>query len=72
MNKNQTYKESMIRLEEILNGIDESEIGIDELSESVEEAAKLLKTCKNILNKTQKKVSTALEDLENEFKEEEF
>jgi exodeoxyribonuclease VII small subunit len=69
MSKSTKYKESMERLEEILEGIDGADIGVDELAERVDEAAKLLKVCKGILTKTQSKVSTVLNELEEDFEE---
>ena len=69
MAKSSSYKEAMSRLEEILEGIDAADIGVDELAERVDEAAQLLKTCKAILTKTQKKVSSVLDELDQEFDE---
>ena len=70
MTKSANYKESMDRLEEILEGIDGADIGVDELAERVDEAAKLLKSCKSILTKTQNKVTSVLSELEDNFDEE--
>ncbi len=66
-----TYKSAMTRLDEILEGIDRSEVPVDELATQVVEAAGLLKTCKKILTQTEAKVHEVLEELNTEFKEEE-
>jgi exodeoxyribonuclease VII small subunit len=71
MAKKANYQDSMERLEEILENIDSSEVNVDELAEQVSEAATLLKTCKQILTKTEKDVNAALETLDEEFDESE-
>ena len=65
--KQLNYRNSMERLEEILEQMDESDIGVDELAEKVSEAAGLLKSCKKILTDTEKKVAGALDSLDGEF-----
>ncbi|NLB64402.1 MAG: exodeoxyribonuclease VII small subunit [Fibrobacter sp.] len=67
--QNQSYQQSMERLELILQNIDNSDIAIDELALQVQEAAELLKNCKKILVKTEKEVQKSLDSLENEFDE---
>ena len=69
--KNLKYQEAMDRLEVILEKIDSSEIGIDDLSEKVIEASGLLKTCKQILTKTEKNVQESLQTLSEEFDDQE-
>ena len=65
------YSTAMDRLNEILDSIDRSDVPIDELADQVVEAAGLLKTCKKILTDTEAKVKDVIEDLEEEFGEEE-
>ncbi len=65
------YSESMERLDAILEDIDQSKTGIDVLAERVLEAAALLKKCKAVLTDTEAKVKEVLEDLDQEFGEEE-
>ena len=60
------YKNSMDRLESILTRIDNSELGIDELSDQVKEATELLRKCRQILLKTEQNVQEALNSLEDE------
>ncbi len=67
--KMKSYGESMARLDEILEDIDQSKIGIDELAEKVVEAAALLKRCKSVLTETETKVRDVLEELDKEFSE---
>ena len=65
------YSTAMDRLNEILDSIDRSDVPIDELADQVVEEAGLLKTCKKILTDTEAKVKDVIEDLEEEFGEEE-
>ncbi len=65
---NSRYKDAMARLEVILRQIDSTDVGIDELSGLVEEAAELLKVCRGILQDTSKNVENALASLDQEFK----
>ena len=64
--ENLEYKNAMDRLEAILERIDNSEMGIDELAGQVEEATNLLKKCRQILLATEKNVQEALDSLEGE------
>jgi exodeoxyribonuclease VII small subunit len=59
------YQESITKLEEILQQLDDSELGVDELAEKVEEASKLLKSCQSILLDTEKKVNKTLAEIED-------
>lgn len=58
------YADAMERLQEILREIDNSEVGIDELADRVEEASGLLKLCREILTGTEAAVEAALKGLE--------
>ena len=64
--ENLEYKNSMDRLESILTRIDNSEMGIDELSDQVKEATELLRKCRQILLKTEQNVQEALNSLEDD------
>lgn len=64
--ENFEYKNAMDRLEAILGRIDNSEMEIDELAGSVQEATELLKKCRKILLETEKNVQEALSDLDGE------
>ncbi len=61
---NVKYSEAVKRLEEILENIDRSNVGIDELAELVKEASFLIKTCRTLLTNTEQSVKESLEDLE--------
>jgi exodeoxyribonuclease VII small subunit len=58
------YSEAVKRLEEILENVDRSNVGIDELADLVKEASDLIKTCRSILTSTEQNVQESLEDLE--------
>jgi exodeoxyribonuclease VII small subunit len=58
------YSEAVKRLEEILENVDRSDVGIDELADLVKEASDLIKTCRSILTSTEQNVQESLEDLE--------
>jgi len=60
---NVKYSQLVKRLEEILESIDRYEIGIDELADSVKEAADLIKKCRLILTSTEQSVQESLESL---------
>jgi len=58
------YSEAVKRLEEILENVDRSNVGIDELADLVKEASDLIKNCRSILTNTEQNVQEALEELE--------
>lgn len=64
--ENFEYKNAMERLENILERIDNSEMEIDELAGQAQEATELLRTCRQILLKTEKNVQEALASLDGE------
>ncbi|WP_373523412.1 exodeoxyribonuclease VII small subunit [Aquiflexum sp.] len=63
-NKIISYDKAVARIEEIVNLLESGEKGMDELSELVQEATKLVKFCKNKLRTTESEISKALEDNE--------
>ncbi len=65
--KELNYAESIKRLDEILEDIDQSRVPIDVLAERVLEAAVLLKRCKSLLTETEAKVRDVLQGLEKDF-----
>ena len=64
MEKRETYQEAYEELEMIVNEIEGGEISVDELSEKVKRAAKLIKTCKNKLTSTEEDVNKILKELQ--------
>lgn len=63
------YQDAMVKLEAILERVDNTDVGIDELASQVQEATELLKTCRRILSETEQSVQGALDSLDQEFKE---
>jgi exodeoxyribonuclease VII small subunit len=59
------YSEAVKRLEEILESIDRSDVGIDELADLVKEAADLIKICRSVLKNTEESVQESLNALED-------
>jgi exodeoxyribonuclease VII small subunit len=70
--RNLSYQDAMARIEIILQRIDNTDVGLDEIASQVEEATELLKSCKRILTETGKSVQGALDSLDSEFKEKEI
>lgn len=62
--QNKTYTESMAELEEILAQIENEELDVDLLTEKVQRAAELIKTCKNKLQKTDAEVQKILDEID--------
>ena len=60
--RNKTYEEALLRLEEIVNGIERGDFSIDVLAERLEEAQKLIKECKDKIYATDKIVRQILND----------
>lgn len=61
--KDQSYSESMARLESILIQLEEGNKSIDELSDLVKEAADLVKACKAKLKTTESTIQAAFEGI---------
>ena len=58
-----TYSQATERLDEILEGIERGSSDIDVLSEQVEEAAALIKICRDKLGDTEAKVEKIVDEL---------
>lgn len=65
-NKKLTYKEAIEELENIVNGIENEHIDIDELAGKVEKASKLIDVCSAKLKKTEAEVNKIIEKLNEE------
>ena len=61
-----SYGEASSRLEEILQGIEEGQVDIDELSALVKEAADLVTLCRQKIHAAEVQVKTITEQLERE------
>lgn len=59
------YTEAFEELQSIVSEIEQGEISVDELSEKVKRAAKLIKICKTKLSTTEENVGEILKELEN-------
>ena len=59
------YTNAFIELQEIVSQIEEGEISVDELSEKVKRAAKLIKICKTKLTTTEEDVDKILKELDS-------
>lgn len=63
MEEKETYQAAFEELEAIVNEIEKGEISVDELSEKVKRAAKLIKICKNKLTSTEEDVNEILKEI---------
>jgi len=64
--KDMKYAEAMEELQEIVQAMEEGEIDVDELSDKVRRAAKLIKFCRQMLKATSKEVEELLKEFESE------
>ena len=64
--KKLSYGEASSRLEEILSQIEEGQVDLDELSGLVEEAAGLVRLCREKIGAAEVQVKTITEQLERE------
>ena len=66
MESEETYKNAILRLQQIISDIERNELDVDTLSEKVKEATHLIKFCKERLYKVDEEVQKILEELDNE------
>lgn len=62
--KSISYKDSLLRIEEIVDIIENQQPDIDDLSNLVKEASELIKACKLKLQNTESELNTSLENLD--------
>ncbi|MFT6053386.1 MAG: exodeoxyribonuclease VII small subunit [Roseivirga sp.] len=62
--KNISYKDALLRIEEIVDIIENQQPAIDDLSNLVKEASTLIKSCKVKLKNTEAELNTSLENLD--------
>lgn len=60
--KKETYTEAMKKLEDIVAKIEGGELDIDQLGDSLKEAQKLIKFCKDKLYKADEEIRKMLDD----------
>lgn len=58
-----TYKDAIEELEDIVNGIENEDVDVDELAKKVDRASKLLTVCSDKLKKTEEEVDKIIEKL---------
>lgn len=61
-----TYQKAIEELEKIVNEIENEEIAVDELSEKVKRASKLITICKAKLTKTEEEVNKILQEIKED------
>lgn len=61
-----TYEKAIARLEQIVSQIENNELNIDQLSNSLKEAGDLVAYCKDKLYKTNEEVRKLLDSFEKE------
>ena len=60
MKEEMNYEGAMTQLEQIVEQIENNELGIDELASKLKQAQRLLKMCKDKLTKTDKEIEKLL------------
>lgn len=61
-----SYQEAIEELENIVNGIENEDVDIDQLAEKVEKASKLIDVCSAKLKKTELEVNKIIDKLNAE------
>jgi exodeoxyribonuclease VII small subunit len=64
MSDNLTYQSAFMELQQIVTDLEEGEVNVDELSEKVKRATRLIAVCKSKLTETEEDVNKILRDLE--------
>ncbi len=57
-----TFEENIEKLQQIVDAIESGELGLEETIAKYEEGGKLIKLCRDILDKAELKISKLLED----------
>lgn len=65
MSEKLTYTDAFEELQQIVTEIEQGEISVDELSEKVKRASKLIKICRSKLSSTEEDVNEILKDLQD-------
>ena len=63
--KKVSYSDAMAEIEDILEKIENEELDVDELAESVKRVSALLKICKTKLTKTNEQVEQILKEMDD-------
>lgn len=75
MNKNQTFEQSMARLEQIVRAMERGDVALEESLKMFQEGTELVRSCQKLLDEAQlqvKKIMTAPDGspVEEEFRDE--
>lgn len=62
MQKNMKYEDALRQLEDIVKKLENNELDIDSLSEQLKTAKKLIKLCKERLDKTDEDITSILDE----------
>ena len=63
MKENITYTEAFEQLQNIVKQMENADISVDDLSENIKTATKLIKICKYKLTKTEEEVNKTISEL---------
>lgn len=63
MKEELTYTEAFEQLQEIVKQMENADISVDDLSEKIKKASKLIKICKDKLTKTEQEVNKTIAEL---------
>ena len=58
-----SYNEALIRLQEILEQMEQEDVNVDQLAKLTKEASKLIKACRTALRNTEKDIDDALNSI---------
>ena len=58
-----SYNEALIRLQEILEQMEQEHVDVDQLAKLTKEASKLIKACRTALRNTEKDIDDALNSI---------
>lgn len=62
----QRFEEALQKLEDIVEELEGNELPLEEALKKFEEGIKLSKVCQRKLNETERKITTLIEDTQNE------
>lgn len=63
MKEELTYTEAFEQLQDIVKQMENADISVDDLSEKIKKASKLIKICKDKLTKTEQEVNKTIAEL---------
>ena len=63
MKEELTYTEAFEQLQQIVSQMENADISVDELSDNIKKAAKLIKICKDKLTKTEQEINKTITEL---------